>query len=119
MKLKKKQIETENGLAGGKVYKRGDIIRRKVNYDLKAFKKFRARVCRNYLKNDLEFYENMPDSKTNVKLVTAMFRLKKFLKDMFPEKNCNIGEKVDHVNKNIFVNDFFYAISNEAKNEQE
>ena len=115
LNLKKKQIAQEACLAGGKVFKRGDIIRtRQINYELRAIKAFRVYVKRNHLKHELDFYETMPDAKANVKLVTKMFALKAFLGKMFPPGHPNIGAKVDHVKKNIFVNDYLCGILNES-----
>ena len=65
-----------------------------------------------YLRNNLEFYENMADSKANVPMISKMFKLKEFLNDMFPVKTPNIGLRVDRCCNNIYINESFYSIMN-------
>ena len=62
----------------------------------------------------------MPDWKTNVNLVNKMFIVRNYLNEMFPKKTCeNIGKKFNEVNRNIYTNDFFYRIMNEARSQSD
>ena len=110
-----------NKLATGKIVERGGFIRtRKINFDSRGMRKFRRAVANNYLKRPLSYYEDMPDWKTNVALVKKMFILRNFMNDMFPAKvYANIGQKFSVINKNIYTNDFYYGIMNEARSQED
>ena len=63
----------------------------------------------------MEYYETMPDTKTNVHLVTQLFILRNYLEEMFPSNiHPNIGSRFRYINKNIFTNDYLSGIMNQA-----
>ena len=85
------------------------------NYECKGIKKFRHHVRRNCLSKPLDYYEHLPDYKTNAHLITKMFEVRNFLNEMFPDGvHPTIGSKFRYVNKNIFQNDFLLGIMNET-----
>lgn len=120
---KKKQLESESDVISKKIFKRGDIIRRKeINYSKPCIQKFRRIVERNFFKvKKLEYFEQMEERKANVNLITNLYIMKNALETMFPEAiYSNIGQKIDNMEqKNIYINPFFYNILDQAKSQQD
>lgn len=73
-------------------------------------------VCKKLLPKPLEFYSNLEDTKVNCKLVDKLYKLKEILNVIFPEKHHkNIGEKMYYIDKNVYVNDFYYDFHDSGK----
>ena len=65
----------------------------------------------------MKYYETVEDHKVQCNLITKLFALKNSLNEMFPHnKYRNIGEKVEEIDRNVYVNDFYYQIFETGKN---
>ena len=69
-------------------------------------------------KKGLKYYEKIEDHKVNCHLIVKLFLLRNSLNEMFPvSKYQNIGHIVEELERNIYVNDFYYKVYENGKNQ--
>ena len=73
-----------------------------------------------FLSKGLEFYARLEDKKVQPHLITKLYKLKAVLKQILPnEKYKNIGERMDYLGRNVYINEFYFRVFEAGKTQMD